>query len=281
MLKENYVLNNGVKIPKIGLGTWQMTETEAENAALNALKLGYRQIDTAAVYGNEAGVGRAVEASGVKRGDIFITTKIPAEVKTAEGATEAIENSLKLLNTGYIDLMLIHAPMPWDEICYRKPRPSHRYEKENIEVYKVMERYLRDGKLRAVGLSNFEEHDILNIIGNCEVPPAVNQVRCYIGHTPKKAIDFAKERGVLIQAYSPNATGRLLADGTVKAFAEKYGVTVPKLAIKYCLQLGVQPLPKTTNATHMKENSELNFEISKEDMKALEDLGTVELVREK
>ncbi|MDE6441629.1 MAG: aldo/keto reductase, partial [Clostridia bacterium] len=251
MLKEDYVLNNGVKIPKLGLGTWQMSETQAEEATLNALKLGYRQIDTAAAYGNEAGVGRGIKKSGIKREDIFITTKIQAEIKTAEGAAEAIENSLKLLDSDYIDLMLIHAPMPWDEICYRKPRPAHRYEKENVAVWKVMEKYLESGKLRAIGLSNFEIHDILNIIENTSVKPAVNQVRCYVGHTPRKAINFAREQGILIQAYSPNATGRLLSNETATRLAEKYKVTVPQLAIRYDLQLGTHPLPKTANVLHM------------------------------
>ncbi len=281
MIKEDYILNNGVKIPKLGLGTWQMSEAEAEEATLNALKLGYRQIDTAGAYGNEAGVGRGIKRYGIKREEIFITTKIQAEIKTAEGAAEAIENSLKSLDTDYIDLMLIHAPMPWDEICYRKPRPSHRYEKENVAVCKVMEKYLASGKLRAIGVSNFEIHDILNIIENTSVKPAVNQVRCYIGHTPRKAIDFAKEQGILIQAYSPNATGRLLSDETATRLAKKYGVTVPQLAIKYDLQLGTQPLPKTTNVLHMEENCKLNFDISSEDMQILESLGTVDLVREK
>lgn len=281
MINEDYILNNGVKIPKLGLGTWQMSETEAEDATFNALKLGYRQIDTAAVYGNEAGVGRGIKRSGIKREDIFITTKIKAEIKTCEGATEAIENSLKLLDTDYIDLMLIHAPMPWDEICYRKPRPSHRYEKENVAVWNVMEKYLESGKLRAIGLSNFETHDILNIIENTSIKPAVNQVRCYIGHTPRRAIDFANEQGIIIQAYSPNATGRILSDETANRLAKKYGVTVPQLAIKYDLQLGTQPLPKTTNVLHMEENCKLDFDIAQEDMQILEDLGTVDLVREK
>lgn len=281
MLKEDYVLNNGIKIPKLGLGTWQMSEQEAEEATLNALKLGYRQIDTASVYGNEAGVGHGIKKFGAKREELFITTKIRAEIKSAEGAREAIETSLKLLDTDYIDLMLIHAPMPWDEICYRKPRPAHRYEKENAEVWQVMESFYKSGKLRSIGLSNFEVHDILNVLENASVKPAVNQVRCYIGHTPRKAIDFAGEQGILIQAYSPNATGRLLSDDTAIRLAEKYGVTVPQLAIKYDLQLGTQPLPKTTNVLHMKENSELDFEISSTDMQILESLGTVDLVREK
>lgn len=279
MLKENYLLSSGYAIPKIGLGTWQMSEEEAEKATLDALKLGYRQIDTAAAYGNEGGVGRALK--GFNRSELFITTKIKAEIKTADGARESIENSLKLLKTDYIDLMLIHAPMPWDEICYRRPRPPHRYERENLEVWHVMETYVKLGKIRSIGVSNFEIPDIMNLINNSDTVPTVNQVRCYAGHTPRKAIDFAKEKGILIQAYSPNATGRILADETAKRLAEKYKVTVPQLAIKYDLQLGTQPLPKTTNAEHMRENAELGFEISDGDMAVLENLGRVDLVREK
>jgi diketogulonate reductase-like aldo/keto reductase len=280
-MNKDYLLSNGYKIPQIGLGTWQMTEEEAYNSSLAAIKLGYREIDTAAAYGNEGGVGRALTECGVDRKKLFITTKIKAEYKSGKEARECIENSLKLLNTEYIDLLLIHAPMPWDEICGRAPKPPHRYEKQNVEVWKVMEEYVKAGKVRSIGLSNFENEDILNILEHAEIKPVVNQVRCYAGHTPENAIEFAKNKGILIQAYSPNATGKLFADERVKAMASKYGVTISQLAVKYDLQLGTQPLPKTTNPAHMAEYCKLDFTISNEDMSALIGLGTVAKVREK
>jgi diketogulonate reductase-like aldo/keto reductase len=280
-MNKDYLLSNGYKIPQIGLGTWQMTEEEAYNSSLAAIKLGYREIDTAAAYGNEGGVGRALTECGVDRKKLFITTKIKAEYKSGKEARECIENSLKLLNTEYIDLLLIHAPMPWDEICGRAPKPPHRYEKQNVEVWKVMEEYVKSGKVRSIGLSNFENEDILNILEHAEIKPVVNQVRCYAGHTPENAIEFAKNKGILIQAYSPNATGKLFADERVKAMASKYGVTISQLAVKYDLQLGTQPLPKTTNPAHMAEYCKLDFTISNEDMLALIGLGTVAKVREK
>jgi diketogulonate reductase-like aldo/keto reductase len=171
--------------------------------------------------------------------------------------------------------------MPWDEICGRAPKPPHRYEKQNVEVWKVMEEYVKAGKVRSIGLSNFENEDILNILEHAEIKPVVNQVRCYAGHTPENAIEFAKNKGILIQAYSPNATGKLFADERVKAMASKYGVTISQLAVKYDLQLGTQPLPKTTNPAHMAEYCKLDFTISNEDMLALIGLGTVAKVREK
>jgi diketogulonate reductase-like aldo/keto reductase len=281
MLKEFYTLANGNKIPKIGLGTWQMTDDEAEYACKQALELGYTNIDTANTYQNEGGVGRGLKYSPVPREKLFITTKIRAEYKSADSARACIEESLKLLDCDYIDLLLIHAPMPWDEICGRKPKPNHRYEKENVEVWHVMEEYYARGKVKSLGLSNFENDDILNIISHAEVLPQVNQVRCYIGHTPANAIEFAKEKGILIQAYSPNATGRLLSDERVSKMAQKYGVSISQLAIKYDLQLGTQPLPKTLNPQHMKENISLDFTISPQDMCQLTALGTVLKVREK
>jgi diketogulonate reductase-like aldo/keto reductase len=171
--------------------------------------------------------------------------------------------------------------MPWDEICGRAPKPNHRYEKQNVEVWKVMEEYYFKGKVKSLGVSNFENGDLVNIIDHAEVKPTVNQVRCYIGHTPRNAIDFDKQLGVLVQAYSPNATGRLLNNEQVKAIADKYNVSIARLAIKYDLQLGTQPLPKTTNPAHIAENAMLDFTISPDDMAFLESLGTVDKVREK
>jgi diketogulonate reductase-like aldo/keto reductase len=281
MFNEFYVLSDGRKIPKIGLGTWQMTDAEAEAATKEAIKIGYRNIDTASVYGNEGGVGRAIAACGVEREKLFITTKVRAEYKTAAQARECIEQSLRLLNTPFIDLLLIHAPMPWDEICGRAPKPDHRYEKQNVEVWKVFEDYYFAGKVKSLGVSNFENADLQNIIDHAKVMPVVNQVRCYIGHTPRNGIDFDKSKGVLVQAYSPNATGRIFNNQAVKEMAAKYGVSIAQLAIRYDLQLGTQPLPKTTNPAHIAENAELDFTISPQDMAYLEGLGTVDKVREK
>jgi diketogulonate reductase-like aldo/keto reductase len=281
MLNEYYTLSNGYKIPKIGLGTWQMPEEEAYNATLSAIKCGYRQIDTASAYENESGVGRAISECGLKREELFITTKVRAEYKSVAAAKECIENSLRFLRTDYIDLLLIHAPMPWDEICGRKPKPAHRYEKENLEVWRVFEEFVRAGKIRSIGVSNFENEDILNILSGCAIAPVVNQVRCCIGNTPRNAIEFDKAHSILVQAYSPNATGRLLSNERVKQFAEKYGVSISQLAVKYDLQLGTQPLPKTANPAHQAEYANLGFTISDEDMAVLESFGTVPKVREK
>lgn len=267
--KEYFVLANGVKIPKLGYGTWQIPNEIASECSLNALRSGYVHIDTAKAYGNEEGVGKGIKQSGLKRKEVFITSKIPAEVKTYEGAKKCIEESLKLLGVDYIDLMLIHAPRPWNEMNHDFP---YRYYKENIEVYKALEEAYEEKKLRSIGVSNFEIDDLKNIFDHSKIKPMVNQICVYIGNTPMELIDFCQKENILVEAYSPLGTGRLFKNEKAKEIASKYNVTVAQLGIRYCLELNTLPLPKSVSVSRIEENKEVDFLISKEDMETLKSL---------
>ena len=266
ILSENFQLNNRVSIPRIAFGTWQIPNDRVTDAAKAALSVGYRHIDTAAAYENECGVGKALRESGLRREDMFITTKIPAEVKTYEGAKAVIAASLKNLDTPYIDLMLIHAPKPWEELFGGSEKT---YYAENLAVWKAMEEAVAAGQLRAIGVSNFEINDLQNLIDHAEIKPAVNQIRVHIGHTPAEVISYCKANGIVVMAFSPNATGKLLGHPVVTEIAAKYQVSVPQLSIRYDYQLGLIPLPRSTNPEHIAENKNIDFVISDADMERL------------
>lgn len=266
ILNETYTLNNGYKIPKIAFGTWQIDNSTVTNAVKKALLIGYRHIDTASAYENEEGIGKAIKESGLSREEIFITSKIPASVKSYEEAKTIINNSLKNLDTSYIDLMLIHAPKPWEELFSGSDK---NYFEENLAVWKAMEEAVDRGLIRSIGVSNFEIEDIQNIIEYGKIKPTANQIRVHIGHTPIDVIEYCKDNGIIVMAFSPNATGKLLNHPTVTEIANKYHVSVPQLSIRYDYQLGLLPLPRSTNPAHIAENKEIDFTILEEDMKIL------------
>lgn len=266
MLKENFTLNNGLSIPKLGFGTWQIPNDIATKATSEALSVGYRHIDTAVAYANEVGVGIALKESGIPRSEIFVTTKVPAEVKNYDEAKTVIEKSFESLDLEYIDLMIIHAPKPWDEMFTES---KARYFEENLQVWRALEEAYTAGKLKAIGVSNFEVDDLQNILDNSPIKPQVNQIRVHIGHVPTDVIEFCADNNILVEAYSPNATGHLVGNEVIEAIAKKYGVTVPQLGNRFDVQLGLLPLPKTTHKEYMIENSNLDFVISDEDMATL------------
>ncbi len=273
VLDEFYKLNNGQRIPKIALGTWQTPNDVAATAVATAIDAGYRHIDTAIAYENEAGVGvglkAALKSTGIHRESVFITTKIPAEVKNYDDAVRCIQESMDRLDAFHIDMMLIHAPRPWAEMG---STAGNRYFKENLEVWKALEEAYEAGKIRAIGVSNFEIDDLNNLLAGARVVPAVNQIRVHIGHVPTELIDFCEQVGILVEAYSPNATGRLLKVPEVCAMAEKYHVSVPQLASRFVLQLGLLPLPKSEHEERIRQNAKLDFEINSNDMAALLEL---------
>jgi diketogulonate reductase-like aldo/keto reductase len=271
ILEETYTLSNGVKISKLGLGTWFINDKNVVQAVKDAAKLGYRHIDTAQAYGNESGVGEGIRTCGVSREDMFVTTKLAAEVKSYKEAVASIDGSLKKLGLDYIDLMIIHSPKPW-----AKFKESEPYFEGNREAWKALEEAYKAGKLRSIGLSNFEKADIDNILFSCSVKPMVNQILAHISNTPKDLIQYNQEKDILVEAYSPFGHGELFKNGEVATIAEKYKVSVSQLAIRYCLQLGLLPLPKTANPAHMKTNAEVDFVISEKDSEALKSLERIE-----
>ena len=270
ILNETFTMVNGVKIPKLGLGTWEIPNENAAQAVRDAVALGYRHIDTAEGYMNEAGVGEGVRTCGVPRAELFITTKLQAFYKTYEEAKAAIEESLRVSGLDYFDMMLIHAPQPWTDF-----REDVNCNEGNLAAWKAMEEAVDEGKLRAIGVSNFEKADLENIIQNGKIKPVVNQILAHISNTPKELITFCENHDILVEAYSPMGHGVVLSSPQIKEIADKYQVSVSQLCIRYCLQLGMVAIPKTANPDHMKNNADVDFEISSEDMDVLMNMETI------
>ena len=264
---------NGVEIPVLALGTWLIDDDKVADAVKAAIDLGYRHIDTAQAYGNERGVGEGVRKSGIARNEIFITSKVAAECKSYESAAKSINETLRKMGLDYIDMMIIHSPQPWMEVN----QSDNRYYAENREVWSALEDAYSAGKIRAIGVSNFLQGDLDNILATCKVKPMVNQVLAHIANTPFDVIEYCQSKGIEVEAYSPVAHGEAMKNEKIIQMAAKYGVTVPQLCIKYDIQLGLIVLPKTANPAHMKSNGELDFEISEEDMTVLK---TIERIKD-
>lgn len=272
IFNEAYTLSNGAKIPKLGLGTWFIDDDKAAQAVREAVKIGYRNIDTAQAYGNERGVGEGIRTCGIPREELFVGSKVAAEIKSYDAAVKSIDETLEKMGLDYLDMMLIHCPQPWAE--YNKT--DNRYYAENLEVWRALEEAHKAGKLKGIGVSNFLEGDLRNIFDNCTVKPMVNQVLAHIKNTPFDVIDFCQKNDIVVEAYSPIAHGELLKNEAAGKMAEKYGISIPQLCIKYTIQLGLVPLPKTVSPERMKENSELDFVISDEDMELLKNFDKME-----
>ena len=266
-LTDTFTLAGDVAIPKIGFGTWQIPDgSEAYDAVRSALDAGYRHIDTALAYGNEESVGRAVRDSGVDRGEIFITTKLPAEIKDAEGARRAFEKSQRGLDLGVVDLYLIHAPWPWDAIG-----TDHR--EGNIEVWKVFEELYQGGRARSIGVSNFSVEDLESLTAATDVVPHANQIRWFVGNTQDDVTRWCQDRGVLVEGYSPLATGQLLEGGVLDDIAKRVGRTPAQVAIRYLLEKDVLPLPKSVTPKRIAENADVDFEL---DADAIAELDAID-----
>jgi diketogulonate reductase-like aldo/keto reductase len=269
-LNDTYTLSNDVRIPKLGLGTWFIDDDKAAEAVRAAIEIGYRNIDTAQAYGNERGVGEGVRTTGVPRDELFVSTKLAAEIKDYDNAAAAIDESLQKLGLDHVDLMLIHSPQPWDDFR------GGDYAEGNREAWRALEDVHKAGKIRAIGVSNFQQHDLENILSGATVVPHVNQLLVHAGNTPAELLAYCKEKNILVEAYSPIAHGAILKNADVQQVAKRYGVSVPQLCIRYTLQLGTVSLPKTANPDHMRSNAEVDFEISADDMTALQDLRDVD-----
>ena len=262
--------SNGVVAPTLAYGTWLIKDSDAAECVKTALKCGYRHIDTAQAYGNEVGVGKGIKESGLPREEIFVTTKVMAEYKTYKEAKESIDYSLQRLGLDYVDLILIHCPQPWAEF-----RGKKRYFKENIEVWKALEEAYKEGKVKAIGVSNFLVDDLENIINNCEIKPMANQILLHVGNTPIDVLKYCQSNDIVVESYSPIAHGRLVGDKRLIAMADKYKVSIPQLCIKYTLQLDTISIPKASSEAHIRDNVSLDFEISEEDMIALMKLNEI------
>ena len=270
IFEETFTLNNGVKIPKLALGTWKIPDTEVASPVATALKMGYRHLDTAQAYHNERGVGQGIKDSGISRDQIFVNSKVEAEIKDYQKAKKSIDETLARMDLDYLDMMIIHNPQPWNEVN----QSDDRHFEGNLETWRALEDAMREGKLRAIGVSSFQPEDLQNLIDNSDVKPMVNQILCHIGATPKKLIDFCQEHDIVVESFSPVAHGEALTNTTIKSMAKKYHVSVAQLCIRYDWQLNTVVLPKSVNPKHMKQNAELNFEISDVDMANLEKINS-------
>ena len=271
ILQESYRLANGVQIPKLGLGTWFIEDGKAAQAVRDAVAAGYRLIDTAQAYGNERGVGEGVRTCGLPREQLFVTSKVAAEAKSYEAAAQSIDETLAKMGLEYLDMMIIHSPQPWAEF-----RVENRYFAENKEVWRALEDAYEAGKLRAIGVSNFLQDDLENLLEGCRIKPMVNQILLHITNTDKALLEYCRAQGILVEAYSPIAHGEALKNPAITRMAEKYGVTPAQLCIRYVLQLGTVALPKTANPAHMRDNGAVDFQISPEDMQTLEAMEKIE-----
>ena len=257
---QNYTLANGVQIPAVGLGTWQTPDDETGyQAVLSALKLGYRHIDTAQGYRNEDIVGRAVRDSGISREEVFITSKLDNPNHGYDNTIRSFEETLQKLGTDYVDLFLIHWPNP---LQYRST-----WQLTNSETWNAFEELYHAGKIRAIGISNFRQHHIDELLKTAEIMPMVNQIRLCPGDTQDELVQYCRERNILLEAYSPLGTGQIFKVPEMQALAEKYHKSIAQVCIRWSLQNGFLPLPKSVTAERISENIDVfGFELSDEDV---------------
>ena len=254
-----------MNIPKIGLGTWLIDNDKVGVVVKNAIEFGYRHIDTAQAYENEEGIGKVLKEINIPREELFITTKIKAEYKDYDSAKKSIDKSLKKLGLDYIDLILIHAPEPWMEFRTSKKN----WDKENLDVWHALEDAYNEGKVKAIGVSNFHISDLENLMKNATIKPMVNQVLAHIGQTPFEILDYCNKNDILVEAYSPIAHGEAGRIKEVIDIANKYNKSFAQICLKYCLQLGMIVLPKASTKEYLLSNLDLDFEITDEDMETL------------
>lgn len=258
-LNDIFELNNGYKIPCIGFGTWQTPDGEtAVMAVSEAIKAGYRHIDTAACYENEVGVGQGIRASGIEREKLFVTSKVWNTERGYEKTMAAFEKTLSDLRLDYLDLYLIHWPASSSQF--------ENWEELNLETWRAMTELYRAGKIKSIGVSNFLPHH-LEALMRTEVAPMVNQIEYHPGLMQTETVAYCKEHHILVEAWSPLGTGRMLNNETLKLIAGKYGKSAAQLCIRWCLQKGVLPLPKSVTPSRIVENTDVfDFEVTAEDM---------------
>jgi diketogulonate reductase-like aldo/keto reductase len=260
---KHYKLNNNILIPSVGFGTWQIPNGEvAYESTKSAIEAGYRHIDTAAAYGNEESVGKAIKDSLLKREDIFITSKLKAELKGYQIALDEFQKTIDKLGVDYLDLYLIHAPKPWGSSL-----DPLEFSILNIESWKAFVKLYNDGKIRAIGVSNFRPEHIQPLIDATGFVPQVNQIYLCPGALQLETVEYAKKYNILIEAYSPFATGKLFKTEKIHEIAKKYNKDAGQLALRWSLQHGHLPLPKSITKERIASNLNIfDFEITPSDM---------------
>jgi len=259
-----------MEMPNIGLGFWEIAKTDAKRVVKEGIEVGYRHIDTAIAYQNEKEIGDGLKEIDLKREDLWITSKIPAEIKSYEEAKKAIDESLDRLGIKYLDLMLIHAPKPWALMAL----PGPRFYKGNLEVWKALCEAKKEGKIKNIGVSNYNISDLKNIMTHSSEPIFANQIRVHVGHVPTKIIDFCKQNNILVEAYSPNGRGSLIKNNKINEIAKKHGVSAAQICVAYDLHLNTYPLPRSKNKAHMQKNIAISFQLDESDIAILNRIKT-------
>lgn len=263
-----YTLSNGVKIPCLAFGTYAAAQDNDKKVIRTAIDTGYRYFDTASYYDTETYIGEAIRDSGIPREEFFLTSKMWKDEMGYEGAKRALQSSLEKLGTDYLDLYLIHWPLPAPDF--------QEWRQLDRETWRALEELYKEGKVRAIGLSNFLPHHIENILMDCEVRPMVNQVEFHPGYSQEAAVRYCQERGIQVQAWSPLGRMRVSEDPLILELTNKYQVSAAQICLRYAIQRNVIPLPKSSSPERMKQNQDLfGFEISGEDMYRLETLPPI------
>ena len=264
---KNIELYNGILMPEIGFGTWKApTGKVTVEAVKAAIECGYTHIDCAAIYGNEKEVGLGIKESNVDRKNLFITSKLWNDVRGYQETIDAFNQTLSDLQLDYLDLYLIHWPRP---VKYHD-----NYIEKNIESWKAIEDLYKQGKIKAIGVSNFKVHHMEEIMENCEIKPMVNQIEFHPSCLEKEIRDFCKKENIVVTGYSPLANGKVFECKELVEFSEKYGVSIAQLCIRYALQHDVIPLVKSVTKERIKANLNVNFVISDEDMEKIDKITT-------
>ena len=265
-IKDTVKLNNGVEMPVLAYGTWQAPTGElTRDGVAKAIEFGFRSVDTAAAYGNEESVGEGVRLSGVRREELFITTKHWIMDRGYKKTLAAIDNSLKLLGLDYIDLYLVHWP------CTEVSAPN--WAEINAAVWRGFETAVKAGKIRAIGVSNYLPEHILELEKTAEIKPAVNQIEFHPGYHQPALVEWCKKHGMVVEAWSPLGSGAVLGDRIVNSIAEKHGKTAAQVCLRFALQYGVCPITKSVHADRIRSNTEIyDFSLDEEDMLRLETL---------
>lgn len=258
-------LSNGTSIPCLGFGTWKTPAEQAKQSVLHALEAGYRHIDTATAYHNEEAVGEAIAASGIARTEIFLTSKLWNPSQGYQSTLDAFARSLEWLRTDYLDLYLIHWP--------HDPKYFDDWKTMNVETWRAFEKLYCDGQIKAIGVSNFRPHHLRHLMEHCEVKPMVDQVEIHPGMPQDEILDFCKEHDMVVEGWSPLATGKIFAVPEMQDMARKYGKTVAQLCLRWSVQRGVIPLPKSVTPARIAENTQIfDFTLEPQDIETISHL---------
>lgn len=264
-ITDTFKIYNGAEIPCMGLGTWQSKDNTATAAVLSALALGYRLIDTAAAYGNEKGVGAGIRQSGLKREEIFVTSKLRNADHGYKATLDAFDLTMEKLGLEYLDLYLIHWPNP---VQFR----TH-WEAATAGTWAAFEELYKKGKIKAIGVSNFMPHHIDTLMKTAKIKPMVNQLKLCPSVTQPEAVEYCRKNGIVVEAYSPFGTGGIFKVEEMRRLADKYGKTIGQICLRWCLQKGFVSLPKSANPMRIKENTEIfDFELTDKDIDLISNL---------